>query len=288
MARMAALLLGIWLLGAGPLEAKDLFPAVEGWKPGGAVQVFSPQNLYEYINGGADLYLACDFEELQVAEYRKEGKASVTVEVYRHRTPRDAFGIYSQERLADAPLLEVGDQGYAADHLLNFLNGRHYVKISGYETGDQDRDLLAAFARAVAGALGARAGLPALLGAFPAEGKVPRSERYVTRNFLGYPFLNGAFAADYERAGRKFRLFLIEAADAAEVGRILERYRSAARAPLEASGPGRGRIRDPHHGLIALGWQGPYLFGVSDPAGGEQGAPYLDRIEAGLKGGKGR
>ena len=60
---------------------------------------FSPKTLFEYINGDADLYLMYDFQELKVAEYLNEKKASVIVDVYRHKTPTHAFGIYSQERL---------------------------------------------------------------------------------------------------------------------------------------------------------------------------------------------
>ena len=95
--KVLSLVLVILLLPVSSPAAKDLqFPDIPGWKPSGDVQTFSPKTLYKYINGAADLYLASDFEELKVAEYVNENKASVVVEAYRHRTPRDAFGIYSQ------------------------------------------------------------------------------------------------------------------------------------------------------------------------------------------------
>ncbi|MBA4391783.1 MAG: hypothetical protein C0399_12730, partial [Syntrophus sp. (in: bacteria)] len=100
--RVLCLILGILLLPVSSPAAQDFrFPDMPGWKQSGDVQTFSPKTLYEYINGAADLYLASDFEELTVAEYVNDKKASVIVEAYRHRTPRDAFGIYSQERLPD-------------------------------------------------------------------------------------------------------------------------------------------------------------------------------------------
>ena len=88
------------------------FPEMTGWKQSGEIQTFIPKNLYEYINGAADLYLTYDFQELKVAEYQNEKKASVTVDVYRHKTPLYAFGIYSQERLSEANFLDIGAQGY--------------------------------------------------------------------------------------------------------------------------------------------------------------------------------
>jgi hypothetical protein len=96
-----------------PAEGKSSpFPEVKGWKPHEKPQILSRNNLYDYIDGAADLYLKLDFQELEVVEYRNEKKAAVTVEVYRHRTPNDAFGIYSQERLADASFLDIEAQGY--------------------------------------------------------------------------------------------------------------------------------------------------------------------------------
>ena len=107
-------------------QAADFkFPSVSGWKQVGEIQRFDPNTLYEYINGGADLYLAYDFEELKVAEYQNDKKAAVTVDVYRHRTPTHAFGIYSQERFPGANFIDVGVQGYLEKHALNFLFGKH-------------------------------------------------------------------------------------------------------------------------------------------------------------------
>jgi hypothetical protein len=100
-------------LWASPPDLKAfVFPEMAGWKQSGEIQTFLPKTLFEYINGGADLYLTYDFQELKVAEYSNEKKASVTIEVYRHRTPTHAFGIYSQERLPDANFVDIGTQGY--------------------------------------------------------------------------------------------------------------------------------------------------------------------------------
>jgi hypothetical protein len=149
--RLIVLIPGIILLLVSGSAAKDLqFPEMTGWKPSGDVHIYTPRNLYEYINGAADLYLACEFEQLDVAEYINEKKASVVVEAYRHRTPRDAFGIYSQERLPESHFIDIGAQGYIDKNILNFVNGHYYVKINSFNTGDDDRAVLQAFAQKVA------------------------------------------------------------------------------------------------------------------------------------------
>ena len=155
-------------LGVAIAEGKSfVFPEIKGWKQSGEPQTFLPGTLYEYINGGADLYLAYDFQELKVTEYLDDKKATVTVEVYRHKSPTEAFGIYSQERLPDANYLNIGAQGYMDKNILNFLAGSFYVKINSYNTGADDQGVLQAFAKKIEENLNERGGLPSLLVRFP-------------------------------------------------------------------------------------------------------------------------
>lgn len=244
-------------------EAKDFkFPEIPGWNQAGEIQTFIPKTLYEYINGAADLYLGYDFEKLKVVEYHNEKKASVTIDVYRHKTPMDAFGIYSQERLSNANYLDIGEQGYYEKNALNFLSGSTYVKINSFNTGDEDQKILLAFAERVSENLGEKGRLPPLLSSFPRDGKVKNSEKFIAKNFLGYSFLYSAFTADYELSGKKFKLFVIEPGDKDECRIIIQKY-------LEQTGKtgknvveGRHTISDPHHGEIDLYWKGRHLWGI--------------------------
>jgi len=237
---------------------------VAGWKQSEEIQTFKPGTLFEYINGGADLYLAYDFQELKVGEYSDGKKASVTIEIYRHKTPTLAFGVYSQERLPDANFIVIGTQGYIEENVLNFLAGPYYVKISGIHTGSSDQEILLTFAKKVAEQLGEKGTLPSILSSFPEEGKKKNSETFVNRNFLGYSFLHSAFTADYEVSGTKFRLFVIESADKTESKNMIQKYEEQMGKTEIIVAEGRYLIRDPHHGEIALGWRGAYLWGVVD------------------------
>ena len=283
MIRTVGLILGIVLLWSPcPRAAEIPFPEMDRWGKASEIQTFITKTLYEYINGAADLYLACDFEELHVAEYTNERKASVTVEVYRHKTARDAFGIYSQERLPEGNFLDIGAEGYADKGILNFLSGRYYVKMSSYNEGSEDRKVLQAFAREMVKNLGERGGLPSILSAFPGEGKKGHSEQYIARNFLGYPFFNGVFTAEYDLGGRKFKLFLIESKDKNGSENILKQYIRQIRNPGKEPVEGRHTISDPHHGTVDLFWKGRYIWGVLDLADADLRLRYLKRFGEGL------
>jgi hypothetical protein len=238
------------------------FPEVVGWRQSGQIQTFSPETLFEYINGGADPYFTYDFQELKVAEYTTEKKASVTIEVYHHKTPTLAFGIYSQERLPDANFLDIGSQGYIERNVLNFLAGPYYVKISSFKTGADDREILITFAKKVSEALGPIGTLPSILSSFPEEGKKKNSEKFIAVKFLGYAFLHSAFIADYEVSGMKFKLFVIEPADKTECKNMIQKYVERTGRTEKSIKEGRHLIRDPHHGEIELHWQGAQLWGI--------------------------
>ena len=267
----------------GSESRRFTFPEVKGWKQSGEIQTFSPEDLYEYINGGADLYLACDFQELKIAEYQNDKKAAVTVEVYRHETPCDAFGIYSQERLPVAEYLDIGAQGYIEGDSLNFVTGIYYVKISLYKAGAEGREVLIFFAKKVAENLGGKGQLPSILKSFPAEGKVKNSEKFIAKKFLGYSFLHSAFTADYILSGKKFQVFIIESGGKSESINMVRRYLQQNGKPVDEVVEGRFTLSDPHHGVVDLSWKEGKIWGILNIGDLALRSKYLKLIEEGLK-----
>lgn len=279
------LILGIIIfLWAPGLEAKDFkFLEVAGWKQSGEVQTFIPKTLYEYINGAADLYLMYDFEELKVAEYLNEKKASVIIDVYRHKTPTHAFGIYSQERHPKANFINVGAQGYVEEEILNFIAGPYYVKITGYKIEPGGQEVLISFAKKVLENLEEKGILPTLLNSFPAEGKVKNSEKFVAKNFLGYSFFHSAFTADYELPNKKFKLFVIEGVEGNVCKDMIQKYLQQTKSPEKNVAEGRYAISDHYHGEILLHWKGKFIWGALNLTDASLRSTYLKLFEKGLE-----
>lgn len=258
---MIAHLLLAAMAAAAPEE--PLFPAMDGWKIAGFA-TYTPQNLYEYIDGAADAFLQFDFEELETATYSNAEKVEVVVDVYRHRDPTRAFGMYSQERPSSYTPLSVGTEGYAgADHF-ELVAGPYYVKLTQSKGGATH---LRAVAERVASKLPGPRALPKVLGCFPEKGKRPRSERLAAKGFLGHPFLHDGATASYEVEGVRFRLFAVQGKDAADARAMIGRYLAAARvAPAEgaAGAEGWATLKDPLNGEVLAGWKGRWIFGAVD------------------------
>ena len=170
-----------------------------GAKPTGD-PAFYTNNLWEYIDGGAEAFHNYDFEVLAHRVFEC-GAAEVTADIYDMGEPLNAFGIYSSERSPDYRFLPIGTQGYGDAFSLNFLQGPYYTKLSIYQEGMPDSTLLPKFAEKLSGNMGAAGGFPDLFGCFPVYGVLPNSEKFIKKAPLGHAFLGTAFEMEYRGAG---------------------------------------------------------------------------------------
>lgn len=199
------------------------FPELEGWNKGG-VASYLPHNLFEYINGAAEVYLSYDFQKLLTLTYQNEKNQSITVDVYQHSNPNTGFGIYSQEKPEQGDFLEIGTQGYYETGVLNFFKGTYYVKLTGFDLNENDRSWLEKTARLLDKNLEGQPVFPEIISCFPEKGKIRNSERYILKNYLGHSFLNSAFVADYKMNDDKFQIFIMETGSSSEAESLVRSY----------------------------------------------------------------
>jgi hypothetical protein len=121
------------------------------------------------------------------------------------------------------------------------------------------------------------------LTAFPKEGKVTNSEKFISKKFLGYSFLHLAFTTDYELAGKKFKLFIIETGDPEECQNMIQTYLEQPGKPQTKVAEGRHTILDPHHGEIDLYWRGANIWGILNLNDLALRSKHLRLLEEGLQ-----
>jgi hypothetical protein len=260
-----AFVLALLLAAAGGPGGK-LLPRIDGWKLQAPPTTYTPETLFEYIDGGADAYLSYDFQELVAASYVNAKKVEVTADLYRHRDPARAFGMYSQERRAGSSKMLGKLEGVASPDHLEFVAGDYYVKLA--LPGGGDPALLPQFAEKIAAKLPGTRVLPPVLACFPERGKKPRAEKLIARDFLGHAFLHDAAVVPYEIDGARFRLFAVEGKDAADVRAMVAGFRNLAKlAKAEIPAEGNATVKDPLNGQVVLAWKDRWLWGaVEDPS----------------------
>jgi hypothetical protein len=273
---------------AGFAEVDAMFPDLPGWEPEGEPEIYDADNLFEYINGSAELYLTYDFKEMGTSSYFDDQGRGLTIDIYRHGDRNNAFGIYSQERPNPANYMEIGAQGYYDYGVLNFVRGSYYVKVAGYDLEEFDEEMLSAVAKIVSQRIGGKKDLPGVLACFPKDALVKNSEKFIAANFLGHGFLHSAFVAQY-RSDRSTTAngFVIAAADAADADAMLESYLNFVKekgvSPVEQNGV--YRFEDPvsrSAGTINLKKRGSYIWGLSTKVETTADA-YISAVETNLK-----
>ena len=271
----------------GSPELSALVPRVDAWAPSEAPRAYFPESLFEYINGAAESYLSYDFHELIVVDFEKKGtEATMTLEIYDMGLPVNAFGIFGAERYPENQAVSIGELGYIEGESLNFMAGRFYVKLLGFGLGAETAGVLRDFGSKVAGAVKEKGGLPALLRAFPKQGLVAQSEKYIKKNFMGYEFLRDGYVATYRADGREFEGFSIEAEseEAAEsmLSRLLEALTGDKQAPEKIALGHHSRSRYGQH--LYIGRVRNVLCGAMRVPDGleEAGTKFLETIVSAL------
>lgn len=261
---------------------ESLVPQIPGWKITQDDPVYNANNLWDIIDGAADLYLEYAFIDLHIARYTSTDSIEVKAELYRHASDVDAFGMYSQERDTGYNFIQLGVQGYLQQGVLNFLTGSYYIKLSTYQTGSKAQEAMLTIGRALAKHLKQNNVIPKLFLVFPAEGKRPNTEQYVARNFLGYSFLNSVYTALYKDS-TAFKVFVIETAAPEKANAMLAEYLNAVpRETVSKLDPGKCQIRDLHNGVIGLQVFNRYVCGIINCPDGRIRDRYLQEVTANL------
>lgn len=171
---------------------------------------FTPENLYEKINGRAELYLPAGFLSLQTIRFASSANPGEWFElfVYDMNTPLQAFAVYSSQRREDALASDLTDFSYSTPNALFFAHGRFYVEILASSPSESVLAAMDTCARRFIVDTTERAGRIEELALFPPEGLVPDSVVLLIADGFGFEQFDYLFTATYESYGVAVQAFL--------------------------------------------------------------------------------
>jgi hypothetical protein len=239
-----------------------VFPELSGYKKNTDYPVYTPQTLWNFIDGAADNFLTYEFKDLHVAEYKK-GKNVIKLEIYRHSNNTMAFGIYSSERSPSFRFINLGVQGYIADGAINFFKGNYYIKLRTYSKNEKVLKSEESLALQVSNMLQGDSKLPAVLTQFPDNGKKQNEETFVNESVLGHKFLNKAYKAVYEIGADNFSIYIFENNSTEDAKKQVDAYLAAAGIDALDSGSGKYILKDGYNGTIFLAWKDSKIVIIS-------------------------
>jgi hypothetical protein len=244
------------------VSSAGVFPEIKGWTPEGEANIKTPDDLWEYINGAAGLYLSYGFKVLRYCDFTR-GDHLMTVDIYDMGSPLNAFGIYATERPGDVKPRSIGTEAVIIPPAYCLLlKDRFYIKVQMIK-GDIDDDSLKTVLNSIDTSIKGSSSLPAELSLLPKQGRITRSESYVKEAYLGLDELNNVIFAGYTNPdGEKFRYFLVLPSQGETPSSVWEKLAGRWNATTLKGRPVLHRDI-PYEGKIGIIQKENKLFGVS-------------------------
>ncbi len=163
------------------------------WRATAKPDEYGPDELYLYIDGGAEIYLEYGFAKVIAQDYAGPGGRTISLEIYKMSDPAAAFGMYSFKTSREGRGLDIGWQARLEGYYLNFRKSEYVVTLTGPDDSKETVDGLLSLARAADGNIPGRERVedPPVVRRLPVEGRIEASLKYF-RGPLGlfntYPF----------------------------------------------------------------------------------------------------
>ena len=170
-----------------PELARMLPDQVEGWSVAEQDRIYTPENLYDYINGGAELYLSYNFQQMINRVYSAPDQPQIQLDLFDMGISQNAYGVFSHSRETIDSTFGQGSQ--YTPGLLLFWKDRYYISILASPETEQAKQAIFRISRHIEQAIPREGQKPRILRLLPEESLVPESVRY----FHHYIWLNSHY-----------------------------------------------------------------------------------------------
>jgi len=287
---IGTIFLSYWCaLGVASARGNTLLPnssEIPGWQMANKPYRYSPDNLYKYINGEADFFVAYGFVSLVGVDYSSgsENSDAITVDIYDMGEKLNAFGVFQSKRGRESSSLKIGAESFGADGYVVFYKDRYYVEILSFVEGEQQETEHVIIARKVAEKIQGDISPPYELSYLSEFGRIEGSERYVKGGILGHAFLDRGLICDYRIEGDVVSAFVAFFPSSEDAVSSFEEHkdfllRSEKKClPLNGFGKYGFVSQEPYHKNILVVQEGSFVVGVYDLLKAQKGIELLKDI----------
>jgi hypothetical protein len=149
---------------------------IEGWSAKDNGVYFTRETIFDYMNGGGEVYLSYDFKRLLVREYVKKSAPGLVVEIYFMSSSEDAFGIFTHD--TDGEMIEMARGAIYARGLLRFWKDRFFVRIQAEKETGAVKSAIFQLGKLITDSIDREGKKPLLLNCLPGKGLLGQETRY--------------------------------------------------------------------------------------------------------------
>jgi len=156
-------------------------PTIGQWAVSEAVRFYTGAEIFDYMDGAGEVYLAYGSRRLLVQRYARPNQEEILVEIFDMGLPRNAFGAYSNMQ-GRAPMRRIGQEAEYKNGLLTFWKGRFFVCVMIDHENDEATKAVLALGRHIADAIREEGAKPGILDLLPKGKYLPATLRYFYRH----------------------------------------------------------------------------------------------------------
>jgi hypothetical protein len=163
---------------AAASDSDGMFPPeVHGWKPEGPDGLYDAGSLYDYIDGGAEVYRQLNVRAVRARRYVKEGSPEIIADLFEMESAADAFGAYHHDTRKEEPA-GIGQESEYDSGALAYWKGRYFVSIISLDETPEARLAVLDLGRRVAEGIREEGSPPGLMRFLPEKDLLEAETRY--------------------------------------------------------------------------------------------------------------
>ncbi|HYH01381.1 MAG TPA: DUF6599 family protein [Terriglobales bacterium] len=134
---------------ASAAEALPQSNQVTGWEKVGETRTYTPSNLSDYINGGAEQYIKAGVKDTVTSDYKFQNKIEAVADVYTMSDAQGAQTIFEADPAGNAKTVPLGDAARSYSQSLVFRKGPYLVRIVAYQDAPEVQQALVDLGRGI-------------------------------------------------------------------------------------------------------------------------------------------
>lgn len=172
------------------LAAQNLFhllpPVPPGWELQREDRIYTPESLYDYINGGAELYLSYGMKEV-ASRIIVRDENEIRIEIFDMIESRNAFGVFTNTRLTNEKQYGQGSQYFTGAQI--FWKNKYYIAITANDENESIINAIKLLATSFDNSITQTGKIPEIIHMLPTENLQADGYLY----FHHYIWLNAQF-----------------------------------------------------------------------------------------------
>jgi len=158
-------------------DLTQLLPlSITGWESSEDDNYYNEENLFNYINGGAELYISYGFNNVISRRYSKNGNSRIAVEIFDMENSWNAYGVFTHVREEMNESYGQGSQLY--EDAILFWKSRYYVSVVSLDGSEEAQLAIKNIAEYIDNSISETGELPDVLKIIPEKGLVVESILY--------------------------------------------------------------------------------------------------------------